>query len=151
MTRKIEGWEKKLGEFIETNTYRPFQWGQFDCCLAACDGVKTITGVDVGAPFKGKYHDAFGGLRAMHEYSGGAILETVTKLADEFDAPEIDADEMMAGDIACVKVKSADPVAVRLTNGITMAIMGFNDFMVIPGVNGLVFQKNVEVVKAWKI
>jgi hypothetical protein len=53
--KRLAHWETLLGAHFEQAHTRRFAWGTFDCALAVCDGIKAITGVDPGAPYRGKY------------------------------------------------------------------------------------------------
>jgi len=52
----------------------PFIWGQNDCALFAADGIRAITGVDIAADFRGKYHDEASAMQAIKDICGGSTV-----------------------------------------------------------------------------
>ncbi|PKR57509.1 DUF6950 family protein [Thalassospira lohafexi] len=101
MTRLVH-WERKLADFHKAAFGRPFVWGQTDCCLTASDGVLAITGIDPGARFRGAYSDMAGGYRAMKDYAGGGVSETIAALMAENNWPEIPVLMARRGDVGLV-------------------------------------------------
>lgn len=57
MIIRKENWQTLLHNFLEARKLAPFAWGANDCALFAADAVLAITGVDLGAGFRGKYSD----------------------------------------------------------------------------------------------
>lgn len=53
MIARFENWPSRLFGLIESRRKTPFQWGDHDCCLFACDAVKAMTGTDPAKPFRG--------------------------------------------------------------------------------------------------
>jgi hypothetical protein len=43
---RIEGWEKKLNDYIEKTALKTFKWGKCDCLIFASDASKIVCGVD---------------------------------------------------------------------------------------------------------
>ncbi len=101
MTRLVH-WERKLAEFHKVAFGRPFVWGQTDCCLTASDAVLAITGIDPGARFRNQYDDMAGGYRALRDYSGGGVAQTLELLMAEHGWPEIPVLMARRGDIGLV-------------------------------------------------
>ena len=48
-------WDRRLRAWIDGAQSRRFIWGEWDCCLAMADAVRTMTGVDVADRVRGKY------------------------------------------------------------------------------------------------
>ena len=56
------------------------------------------------------------------------------------------------GDMVLLKAQACDPVAERLSNGLTVGIMGFDDMGVLSqGKDGLVLHTEPEIINAWRI
>lgn len=72
MIQRKPNWEKLLHEFLEQRKAAPFAWGQNDCALFAADAVHAMTGEDLGAAFRGNYHDAGGAAAEMTSTCGSA-------------------------------------------------------------------------------
>jgi len=60
MIQKKYNWVSMLDNFILSKSGVEFSYGDFDCCLFVCDGIKAMTGVDVAAEFRGKYRSKTG-------------------------------------------------------------------------------------------
>lgn len=73
MNRK-ENWPLLMQEYLKGVRYNPFAWGTFDCCMFAADCVLAMTGEDAAAPFRGRYTDGPGAVKALREFSGGGLL-----------------------------------------------------------------------------
>lgn len=76
MTRYPD-WERRLSEFLQTNSERPFVWGQWDCILMAASCVNAMTGVDVAARYRGQYSNQTGAREMLRELGEGTLLRTV--------------------------------------------------------------------------
>jgi hypothetical protein len=61
-------------DFLMESARIPFAWGKHDCALFAADGIRTITGVDIAANFRGKYSDEAGAMAAIKEIAGGSTV-----------------------------------------------------------------------------
>jgi hypothetical protein len=55
MILRKQNWQTLLHAFLEARKRAPFAWGSNDCALFAADAVHAMTGVDLGADFRGKY------------------------------------------------------------------------------------------------
>ena len=53
--KRLPNWQPLLATQIEKAKRSKFEWGVFDCALAACDAVLAMTGEDPGATYRGKY------------------------------------------------------------------------------------------------
>src|ERR1700691_1270088 len=75
MTR-FHNWPELLAAHIISSREAKFRWGHFDCALFAAGAIHAMTGTDLAADFRGKYHDEAGGrpffARAM-AHPGGVL------------------------------------------------------------------------------
>jgi len=63
---RIQGWESRLVEAIETARGKPFRWGRHDCATFAFDLRRALTGsYDVTALWRGRYSTARGAVLVM--------------------------------------------------------------------------------------
>jgi Domain of unknown function (DUF6950) len=62
--RKPE-WPRLLTMWIHKAQSQRFIWGSWDCCMAMCDGVRTIANVDPGARVRQQYTDQLGAARVV--------------------------------------------------------------------------------------
>ena len=74
-------WQQIFDEFLRTNQNRPFAYGKWDCCLFVCDAIIEITGIDLAAPYRGKYSNLKGALHAISEKLGTASIQAVAENA----------------------------------------------------------------------
>lgn len=142
--KRLVHWERKLAEFHKVAFRRPFVWGQSDCCLTASDGVLSITGIDLGVRFRGAYSDMAGGYRAMREFSGGGVAETIAALMSEHDCPEETVLMARRGDVGLVPsgLPGIQSEAAAICLGPHWETQGENGLIKIPIKAGL---------RAWRI
>lgn len=74
---RFENWPTLLSDFIDRNRDHPFVWGEWDCVLSAMASVEAITGVDVGAPYRGRYSTPIGAARVIREVGGAGLVEAL--------------------------------------------------------------------------
>lgn len=43
---RIEGWEKRMMDYLDHVARQPFEYGRLDCVVFACDHVENVTGID---------------------------------------------------------------------------------------------------------
>lgn len=65
---RIEGWEKRLNDYIESCQSKEFKYGSFDCVIFAADAVKLVTGIDPIYEGRGEYKDLKSGLELIRKY-----------------------------------------------------------------------------------
>ena len=76
---RIEGWEKRLDEYIQSMALREFVWGECDCLIFACDAAVTACGKDPmsykleGDPdtIRNSYKTELGAARLIKKYRDG--------------------------------------------------------------------------------
>lgn len=71
MMMKQQGWEVRFDALVVQYYYLPFVWGVNDCFIFAHDVVRELTGVDIIAPYRGMYADAFEAQELIEEYAAG--------------------------------------------------------------------------------
>ena len=148
---KAEDWEMKMNLFLAIRVSEDFSWGENDCCLFVADVILEMTGFDVAEFFRKKYTDRETAFELMKEYSGGSVVETWDKAAEVHGFTEIDPADAESGDISTMKIKALDPIAHRLSNGVTIGLCLRKNNFLSPGRKGLILSQNPETVKAWRI
>lgn len=144
--QRIDGWESRLNDFIESRYNTPFQWGFHDCALFSYDAVKEITGIDLAFFFRGKYSDKQSAYELVKKHSGGGLDKTVENLAKQFGLEEIKASFAGRGDLALCNVPTA--INEELP---TLGIIGMSDRIYIAGTRRLqIFNKDAGV-RFWKV
>lgn len=119
---RVEQWPTILAKFMEERRYAPFEWGSNDCCLFTGDAILAITGVDLAADFRGKYHDARGAFRAVKKFAGGGIEELVLKITEEHGIEQIGLPFVQRGDIVMADVVLPYTLEVHPSLGIGVGI-----------------------------
>lgn len=66
---------KELCEFLEAD--QTFEWGENDCCMFAANWIKSITGIDHMAEFRGQYHDLDSARIALKTIGAGSLYATM--------------------------------------------------------------------------
>jgi hypothetical protein len=144
---RYEDWHARLGAHIKAALKRPFSWGEHDCCLWACDGILAMTGVDPAAWFRGRYSTKIGAYRALKQYAGGGLDETMTRVFGICGALEIPV--LTAGRGDCVLADVDDGSGARTA---ALGLVGLSGRAALfAGPSGLtkVLLRNCR--RAWKI
>ncbi len=80
---RLPDWETRLAGYLESVLHAPHAYGQHDCALHGANAVLAQTGVDHGAPFRGRYSTATGSVRALRKYGAGTLEATFDRHLDE--------------------------------------------------------------------
>lgn len=65
MTPRLPDWSRALEAYCRQLDGAPWEWGHSDCAMAAAGAVDAVTGVDVGADWRGRYGSALEARRAI--------------------------------------------------------------------------------------
>lgn len=103
-------WKARLVDFLAEVPGYPKAYGQFDCALFTLGGVTVMTGLDLAAPYRGRYATLRDGI-AMLRRDG--FRDHVALVGAYFD--EITPAFAQVGDVAVIT--SADGPALGLVNG----------------------------------
>lgn len=114
--KRLSGWEKKFLEWLREARTQKFEWGKFDCCLAVCDCVLGMTGIDLAEGFRGKYSTRKDAYRAIRSFAT-SLKELCEKRGAEFALIEIAPQLASRGDIVLVK---------SVTGHFALAIVGLD-------------------------
>lgn len=83
---RVSGWRRALNAEIERLRRSPFAWGAHDCGPALAGGVVlALTGVDVAAPWRGRYDSAKGALDVLAADGFATLGDLVASLLPEYD------------------------------------------------------------------
>jgi hypothetical protein len=136
--KRLPDWKDRFRRFLEANRARPFRWGAWDCCLFAVNGVRAITGVDLAAQYRGRYHTWLGATRIL----GGDMLAFVDAVAKENRiARHADFRDASPGDVVMAHV--GERPTLGLANPIRLAVFATQD--------GLAEFPYSVVTHAWKV
>ena len=99
----------ELAEFLAAGAKTPFGWGQEDCCLFACDWIRSQRGVDPAERFRGRYQTELQARRLIHR-SGGFL-----RLVDDAMAQAgiLETTDPLPGDVGVVVTEQGEALAIR--------------------------------------
>jgi uncharacterized protein DUF6950 len=100
--KRLPNWQPLLAAQIEKAQHSKFEWGVFDCALAACDAALAITGEDPGAPYRGKYKTE-AEANALIGSGNGALGTFAATIAASIGAKEVPKLFARRGDIVLVR------------------------------------------------
>ncbi len=115
---RAQDWEQRLHAFIESRRSAPFAWGTHDCCIFAADWVLALTGKDIAADFRGKYHDeasCIALLKGMGYADAGAMM--LDQLEAKWKLPVVPPTFAHRGDLIQVQQPSGPALCVVGLNG----------------------------------
>ncbi|WP_051785785.1 DUF6950 family protein [Endozoicomonas numazuensis] len=121
--QRREDWEVRLIDWLHKAIDTPFQWGQFDCALAAADALQAQTGHDFAKGWRGQYTTAGGALKQLLKRQCHDVYEVVAR---ELQTIRVEPQQLQRGDIA-----GAD-----LANGKTLGIV-WGETVWLPETQGL--------------
>jgi hypothetical protein len=128
---RSQDWQLALAAELEAAETMAFQWGSHDCCLFACDVIRAMTGVDLGADFRGKYDDAAGAAEVIAEATGGKGLDVlIAQICAANDMPEIAPAFAWRGDV-CLFDTDLGP-AVGIIAGSEAAYLSPDGLVMVP-------------------
>lgn len=104
--KRAEHWRPAFFAAITAHRPFPFAWGEHDCALLTADCIVAVTGLDLAAPFRGRY--------ATEEQSRAVLAEvgyenTAAILAAHFN--EIHPSRAIVGDAAVIRTPHGPAVA----------------------------------------
>lgn len=105
MMERRSTWPEDLARHFDAVATRPWAWGSWDCCLAACDAVRAMTGEDLGAPFRGRYSTPIEAACLCREFLGGDLEAAVAKVLEEHGLEEIPPARAGRGDLVLVRLE----------------------------------------------
>ena len=137
-------WHIHLARFIEERRYRPFSWGEHDCCLFCADAAVLVCGTDPAEPYRGKYHDEQSAWQALEDYGDGTIAGAWSKCF-----PEIRVNLMQRGDVCLIEAKpDAENPQARHCCALNY---GGRLWVITPGAGGLRTLPLRMAVTAWRV
>lgn len=97
MLARLPDWQPRLHRWLLTVPGQPIRPGRHDCCLFMAGAIAAQTGVDLAAPWRGRYTTMAGGRRVLRKHG---YDDHVALVADHL--PEGHVSQALAGDIAIV-------------------------------------------------
>lgn len=134
---RIQGWEKRLFDFIASRENAPFVWGEHDCVMFAADCVLAVTGRDVAAAVRGTYSDEAGAARIIARAGGFRAL------VSRYLMDEINTRFAQRGDVVMID-RGED-------SGVPCLAVCVGAHVVAAGQDGLVKRCLTESIAAWRV
>lgn len=122
MITRFPDWEHIFGEFLFSRKDQPFEYGTNDCCMFAFDSVLAMTGVDIGAEFRGKYDSDLSAARLIIKFTdGGNLGDLIEKLAIQYELPEVKPLFARRGDIVLIPSEPRKALGIVSLDGWNIA------------------------------
>lgn len=94
---RLPDWQTRLHRYLCATRGRAIEPGQHDCCLFAAGSIDAQTGVDLAAPYRGRYATFSGGRRVLRRAGHADHIALIAA-----HLPEAHPSQALAGDIAIV-------------------------------------------------
>lgn len=135
---RLEDWPTRLNQAIQAARWRPFVWGEHDCCLFAANVVRAMTGNDPAADLRGRYRSRSGAGRLIKDAGGlDALVDRMARAAGLSPIPVAYAHR-------------GDPVLVETEGGPALGIC-CGPRIACATHEGLVFVDRARALKAWRV
>ena len=136
MTRRYPDWPKRLDEFIQLNSHRHFQWGEWDCGSFVAQAILSMTGIDMESEFHGKHSDESSARQL------GSAESIAARTAQKWNLPHCSPNYARPG----------DPVLIdNLPIGPCMGIVGLRGTPLKVTPNGIVSVERKDILRAWHL
>lgn len=124
----------KITEYLRENKNRPFKWGDFDCCLFACDIVTLQGGDDFAKDVRGHYKTEIGAKRTLTKCFG-SIEDAFSSLT------EVEVNFVQRGDLVLFETELGKTMTMRWADGFWAV-----------GESGLgLIADTTKPIKAWRV
>lgn len=138
MTR-FEDWPVRLDKFIETNRFRKFKRGHFDCALFAGLAIEAMTDAKLVHDYIGLYKNKQAAFDMLKERGLNSLIDVATK---HLGAPLLNTNFAGRGDV----------VAVKYENELALAVVDLTGRRAVTtGKDGLIFFERKYWLKAWGV
>lgn len=111
---RIPLWVTPYHDCIDEIRRSPFSWADHECATGlAARVVKVLTGEDLAADFRGRYHDAASAYRVMKEAGFSDLADLAASFLPEYAHPS----EAHIGDIAAIPIDTPFRHVLGVVNG----------------------------------
>jgi hypothetical protein len=130
--KRLDDWQSRLYVYLEACEAKPFRYGQFDCCLFACGAVEAMTGVDLAAPFRGRYGTRANARKALGQYGGfpASLEKAMDRAAHDHGMAEVSVNFAGRGDL--VLIPRSQDFALGLAYGADILVPSYRGYLDIP-------------------
>ena len=113
---RLTDWQTRLHRYLCEMRSREMRPGQHDCCLFGAGAIAAQTGIDLAAPYRGRYTTFAGGRRVLRR---DGYADHVALIAAHL--PEAHVSRAAPGDIAIVPTE--DGPAVGIVQGTVVYVL----------------------------
>lgn len=122
MTKKTNGWQKRLALYVFECSKQKFRPGKLDCGLFFMGGMEVMTGEDISLPFRGKYRTIDKAMEIANSLGFKDHVEYVASILEEHQSPLM----AQAGD--CAVLNDVDDLpALGIVQGEHIYVMTVSD------------------------
>ncbi len=143
--KRIDGWHRALAVAIRARAKQKFEYGTFDCSLAAADCVLAMTGIDLMADFRGQYNSAASAAVALNKIGKPTLLKTLISLVPKHGGKRIPVHHACKGDLVVTKKALHDAVQGQAVG------VWLDSAAIFPGETGWVHVSRTDLIAAFKI
>lgn len=115
--RRLPDWRVDFYQAIEAHRGFAFAWGHHDCAILTADCIKAVTGLDLAAPYRGRYDSQRSGQEAL---AGQGRADPAAILAEHFE--EIAVGHAIVGDAAIIPLSRRRRFAVAPVAGAELVV-----------------------------
>ena len=114
---RLPDWRTRLHQYLCIARTRPLRPGHHDCCLFGAGAIEAMTGVDLAAPYRGRYTTFAGGRRVLRR---DGYADHMALIAAHL--PEAHVSTALAGDIAILPTEDGPAVGVVGDGGVAYVL-----------------------------
>lgn len=118
MTQRIprhDLWRARFEAVIDDVKARPFDWSSHECVIGLCaNTIQAITGVDLAAEYRGKFHDALSAARVMKGAGFSNLGDLAASFLEEYEGGPAQA---KIGDIVAIPDDTVFGYSLGVVNG----------------------------------
>lgn len=104
---RLDDWQSRLRRWLPGVAFRAIRPGEHDCCLFGAGAIEAQTGIDLAAPYRGRYTTFAGGRRILRR---DGYADHVALIAAHL--PKAHPSEARVGDIVIVPTEDGPAVGV---------------------------------------
>ena len=131
---RLPDWQARLHAWLGQVDGRPVVPGRHDCCLFGASAVEVQTGVDLAAPWRGRYTTMAGGRRVLRK---AGFADHVALLAAHL--PEVHPAYACEGDLVVIDTPEGPAVGVFQGSAIYVLLTETGKLGLAPAEAGTIF------------
>jgi len=106
---RLPGWEQRAAGYFRQVLEKPYAWGVHDCALFTAGAIEAMTGEDLGAPFRGAYHDQASAEAVLRSLACNSVLD----LPAHFGLQPVEPSHVRRGDVVAVEGRLGPLLAIQ--------------------------------------